>query len=147
MCFQGDIICVFLGYDAPVILRPWRRTPTASYELVGDAFVYGLHDGTAFLGELPSPWRVRVFEDDAGYLTSYRFFNPESNLLTDQDPRLGSLEEPWTRIPNPPRTASDPVLLQCFKHNETGEIVKYDPRMHPEALMTRGLVLDTFCLV
>ena len=142
----GDIICVFLGYDAPVILRPWGRTPTASYELVGDAFVYGLHDGTEFLGELPSPWRVRVFEDDAGYLTSYRFFNPESNLLTDEDPRLGPLEQ-WTRMPNPPRTASDPVLLQCFKHNETGEMINYDPRMHPEALMTRGLVLDTFCLV
>lgn len=130
-----------------MILRPWRRTPTTTtYELVGDAFVHGLHDGAAFLGQLPSPWRVQVFEDDAGYLTSYRFFNPESNVLTDEDPRLGSLG-PWTRIPNPPRTASDPVLMQCFKHEETGEIIKDDPRMHPEALLMRGLVLDTFCLV
>lgn len=140
----GDIICVFLGYDAPVLLRPQRGSPQ-TYELVGDAFVYGLLDAAAFLGELPSPWRVQVFEDDTGYLTSYRFFNPQSNVLTDEDPRLGSLGQ-WTRVPNPPRTADDPVILQCFQHNETGEFIKDDPRMHPEALMARGSILDTFCL-
>ncbi|WYZ35468.1 hypothetical protein EsH8_X_000115 [Colletotrichum jinshuiense] len=147
-CEVGDIICVLLGYDAPVVLRPNSQpgTPLKTFTLVGDAFVYGLHDATALLGPLPSPWRVQVFEDDAGYLTTYRFFNSQSNELSDEDPRLGPLEQ-WTRVSSPPRTAEDPVIFQCFQHNHTGEIIKNDPRLDPEALTKRGLNVDTFCLV
>jgi len=128
-----------------VLLRPHLGSP-GTFSLVGDAFVHGLNDATALLGQLPSPWRVQVFEDDAGYLTSYRFFNPQSNVLSDEDPRLGPLEQ-WTRITRPQRTADDPVILQCFQHNQTGEIIKHDPRLDPEALIRRGLNVDNFCLV
>ncbi|KIW94642.1 uncharacterized protein Z519_04618 [Cladophialophora bantiana CBS 173.52] len=144
-CEVGDITCVFLGYDAPVLLRPQSGNPK-TFALVGDAFVYGLHDATALLGQLPSPWRVQVFEDDAGYLTAYRFFNPQSNVLSDEDPRLGPLEQ-WTRVTSLPRTMDDPVIFQVFQHNQTGEIIKHDPRLDPEALIARGLNVNTFCLV
>ncbi|KAJ4153023.1 hypothetical protein LMH87_009534 [Akanthomyces muscarius] len=144
-CEVGDIICVLLGYDAPVLLRLQSRNPR-TFVLIGDAFVYGLHDATALLGPVPSPWRVQVFEDDAGYLTTYRFFNPQSNVLSDEDPRFGLVEQ-WTRIPNPPRAPDDPVILQCFKHKQTGEVIKHDPRLSPEALIARGLSVDNFCLI
>ncbi|OQV06672.1 hypothetical protein CLAIMM_11213 [Cladophialophora immunda] len=144
-CEVGDIICVFLGYDAPVLLRTQSGNPK-TFALIGDAFVYGLHDATALLGQIPSPWRVQVFEDDAGYLTAYRFFNPQTNVLSDEDPRLRPLEQ-WTRVTGPPRTADDPVIFQWFQHNQTGETIKHDPRLNPEALIARGLNVDTFCLV
>lgn len=128
-----------------MVLRPQSKDPK-TFALVGDAFVYGLHDATALLGPLPSPWRVQVVEDDAGYLTRYKFFNPVSGVISDEDPRLGPLEQ-WTRVARHPRTAEDPVIFQCFQSNQTGEIIKHDPRLEPEALIGRGVNIDTYCLV
>lgn len=128
-----------------MVLRPQPKDPK-TFTLVGDAFVYGLHDATALLGPLPGPWRVQVFEDDAGYLTDYRFFNPESSLLSDEDPRLGALEQ-WTRVTRPPRKADDPVIFQSFRDGRTGEVIKHDPRLDPEALIALGVKVNTFCLV
>lgn len=134
-----------LGYDAPVVLRSEPKNPH-SFILVGDAFIYGLHDAIALLGPLPSPWRVQVIEDNTGYLTAYKFFNPESGVLSDEDPRLEPLEQ-WARILKPERTADDPIIFQCFQHEETKEIIKHDPRLQPDALRARGISIDRFILV
>ena len=134
-----------LGYDAPVVLRP-QPGNSNSFVLVGDAFIYGLHDAIALLGPLPSPWRVQVVEDNAGYLTTYKFFNPESGVLSDEDPRLDPLEK-WTRMTKPQRTVDDPIIFQCFQHKETGEIIKHDPRLNPDALRAREINVDFFCFV
>jgi hypothetical protein len=40
---EGDIVCVLLGYEVPVILRPVGD----HYVFLGDCFVYGLMDGEA----------------------------------------------------------------------------------------------------
>jgi hypothetical protein len=128
-----------------VLLRP-QFGNLKTFALIGDTFVYGLHNANVLLGQLPSAWRVQVFEDDAGYLTVYKFFNSQSNMLSDEDPRLGPLKQ-WTRATRPPRTADDPVIFQCFQHNQTGEIIKHDPRLNPEALIARGVNVHTFSIV
>ena len=40
-----------------MVLRPQSD---GQYILLGDSFVYGLSDGSAFLGPLEKPWTVRV---------------------------------------------------------------------------------------
>ncbi|MCJ1471782.1 hypothetical protein MMC13_000423 [Lambiella insularis] len=41
---QGDMVCVILGLEVPVILR---RLSTIRYVFIGDAYVYGIMDGEA----------------------------------------------------------------------------------------------------
>jgi hypothetical protein len=48
----GDIICVFLGCEKPVVLR---SQPEGHFLLVGDSFVYGLNDTAAFLWPTAEP--------------------------------------------------------------------------------------------
>ncbi|KAK0624112.1 heterokaryon incompatibility protein-domain-containing protein [Immersiella caudata] len=57
-------ISVLLGYDSPVILR---EVSPDSYQAVGSALVYGLHDAIALLGPLPEHWSVRVRLELGGY--------------------------------------------------------------------------------
>ena len=50
-----DVIAVLLGFDAPIILR---LKANGCFEFVGEAYVYGLMNGEAILGPLPSGWQV-----------------------------------------------------------------------------------------
>jgi hypothetical protein len=50
----GDIICVFFGVHVPLILRPLSLD---KYELVGEAYVYGMMDGEI----LEKPRERRIF--------------------------------------------------------------------------------------
>lgn len=138
----GDIICAILGLDLPMLLR---RQQDGNFLVVGPCLIYGLNDISALLGPLPHPWRVQVYHDSNGLLSNFRYFNPETNCLSEEDPRSGPLPE-WDRI-EVERTGDDPFLLQCFKNRVTGEIIKSDPRLLPEALETRGVKLETFSLV
>jgi hypothetical protein len=45
------------------------------------------------------------------------------------------------------RTPYDPIVMAVFKNTETGEIMKSDPRMLPEALIARGVKLENIRLV
>ncbi|KAM7192098.1 Heterokaryon incompatibility protein (HET) domain containing protein [Rhypophila sp. PSN 637] len=139
----GDVIAVVLGCDAPMVLRPHRESST--YAVVGQAYCHGLHDATALLGPLPHPWHVQVFEDNTGNLAIYRFHNPETGELSDEDPRLDPLPAEWERITRG-RTEDDPQSFQCFRNKSTGETIDYDPRLSPDALRARGVDIRTFCL-
>lgn len=39
---SGDLICILLGIEVPLILRPVQ---TGTYILIGDAYVYGIMHG------------------------------------------------------------------------------------------------------
>ncbi|KAK4206696.1 heterokaryon incompatibility protein-domain-containing protein [Rhypophila decipiens] len=142
----GDLIAVLLGCVAPMVLRLQAQTNT--YTVVGQAYCHGLHDGTALLGPLPHPWNVQVFRDCAGRETIFRFHNPETGEVSDEDPRLDPLPEGWERITRD-RTENDPEVFQCFRNKSTDseETITYDPRMSPEALRARGVDIRTFSLV
>jgi hypothetical protein len=146
--YEGDIISIFLGCDMPLVLRPQAD---GTFVLVGNAFVYGLHDAAALLGSLPTPWRVQTFHHaDQTSRTVYKFFNPETGELTKEDPRL----EPhalWERVQledfSRAFTGDDPQVCDFFRNKISGEILDSDPRLLPDALTQRGVKLETFTLV
>jgi hypothetical protein len=47
---DGDLICILLGCSVPVILRPNSSTKTKKYELLGEAYIYGMMNGDALGG-------------------------------------------------------------------------------------------------
>lgn len=171
----GDIVCVLLGCDTPVILRPQPRLqpqPSPQSEIsgfeertsqlprpsppgedteflfVGPCFVYGLDDANGLLGPLPKPWRVQVFTDESGLRSIYKFLNPDTGVLSEEDPRLPPLDgDKWERAPRGRRTGDDPITFQRFRNKLTGEVVNYDPRMDRDALEARGVRIREFNLV
>ncbi|TLS24044.1 hypothetical protein PpBr36_08855 [Pyricularia pennisetigena] len=44
----GDVVCVLLGCEVPLVIRP---TGQGMYELIGEAYVSGIMDGEALSGE------------------------------------------------------------------------------------------------
>lgn len=57
----GDAVCIFLGCDAPIIIR---QNGDGTYQVIGEAFVYALRDANALLGPLPEPWSVQTPDPD-----------------------------------------------------------------------------------
>ncbi|KAM5352582.1 hypothetical protein ACJ41O_005304 [Fusarium nematophilum] len=97
------------------------------------------------------PWLVQIFDHfDQEFRWYPRFFNPETNTLTAEDPRLGPLEG-WERIPleelGRELTGDDPQIYGFFGNTVDGRVVDSDPRMTPEALEARGVKLETFTLI
>ncbi|KAI0805557.1 heterokaryon incompatibility protein-domain-containing protein [Xylaria sp. FL0064] len=140
----GDLICVLLGHENPVVLR---RQVSNNYTLVGVCYLHGISDGDALLGPLLKPWRVQRFLDASGQFGICRFFNEETRTLQDEDPRLEPLGSEWERLEGRLRTAEDPQVFQEFRHRVTGEVHKSDPRLSPDALRKRGVSLEIFSLI
>ncbi|OIW25301.1 hypothetical protein CONLIGDRAFT_656948 [Coniochaeta ligniaria NRRL 30616] len=145
---SGDVICVLLGCSCPVVLRP---LPNDRYLLVGNAFVYGLHDAIPLLGPLPPEWCMKLYQYTGhSDRALFRFANQKTGELTAEDPRLEPHRE-WERVYlddiGMDLTGDDPMVFDFFRHNTTGELINYDPRMLPEALEARGVQLRTFALV
>lgn len=99
------------------------------------------HMGLALLGPLPLQWKgVEIYKDDIQY--DFSFSNQESGDQVFEDPRLGQLLRGW-RLHHPDQRADRDNWVV---NHETGEQYEwpYDPRMTPEALITRGIALQDF---
>ncbi|KAI9646426.1 hypothetical protein NHQ30_004418 [Ciborinia camelliae] len=139
---KGDYVCVLLGTDLPMILRP---TPSGEFLVVGSYFIHGLMDGEAILGPVPSTCKVELYRrKDSGYSTH---FVKASNKTTLDDPRLPPLPSEWIEINRDDGPCPWPIRRSSFKNVVTGESMDSDPRMLPEALMERGVKLQQFRLV
>jgi hypothetical protein len=88
-----------------------------------------------------------VFSDSTGLFTILHFYNSETKITCDEDPRLGPLPEEWEAVDRGERTSEDPRIFRCFRNKQTGEVVNSNPRMEPEALRHRGVKLWEFTLV
>ena len=86
----GDTICVFLRCEAPIVLR---KQADDTFQVIGECFVHGLHDATALLGPLTRPWTSQLYHDSTDLFTELRFFNPDTDIVTTDDPRLEPLPE------------------------------------------------------
>ncbi|KAJ8132725.1 hypothetical protein O1611_g898 [Lasiodiplodia mahajangana] len=139
----GDSICILLGHENPVV---FREQQDGTHKLVGICYLHGISDGVALLGPLPTPWRVQRILDSTQQFMICRFYNPDTEVLCDEDPRLGPLDGDWERLPGRDRTADDPQVFQEFRNKTTGQIIKSDPRLSPESLRTRGLELEEFAI-
>ena len=85
----GDEICVLLGCDAPLVLRPLVN---GNFLVVGECFVHGLSKGEAFLGlhSLPGRFRaVNIYR--AAYQSVAVFVDNLSGEILLEDPQFRSL--------------------------------------------------------
>ncbi|KAF5568270.1 heterokaryon incompatibility protein [Fusarium napiforme] len=143
----GDVICVVLGCDFPVILRPCEDN---TWKFLSDCYVWDLEATQGLLGPLPAPWQAQLFYDPVAEQRSYsRYHNPETGEFTAEDPRLEPLVG-WQRVSveelGRDLTGDDPEVYDFFRNTEDGRIVDSDPRLEPEALKSRGVKLETFIL-
>jgi hypothetical protein len=83
----GDIVCVFLGCVASMVVRPTKDKD--HYLLVGSCYTHGLMDSEALLGPLPNGWRIYF-----SLLGNYLYVSPDG-MTTHQDPRLWPLMSDW----------------------------------------------------
>jgi len=134
----GDVVCVFLGCDSPLILRPMEN---GRYNVVGECYVCGLTDNTALLGPFPENFQfVWRMNEETGYYAAY--LNCETGETLVEDSRLGPLPTGWRRLSH-----DADWLESCFVKDGDKEGTWQDPRCTPEALEARGVDLTVFELV
>ncbi|GAB7359840.1 hypothetical protein MBLNU230_g7369t1 [Neophaeotheca triangularis] len=138
-----DCIAVLLGCSTPLVLRPSDRGRDY-YSVIGECFVYGLHDAMPLLGRMPEGWQGMAAWE-AGDRRVLRFLNKATQQVTREDPRLGPLG-PWKRVEKL-IDGDDPTNFDFFRNSETDETINYDPRLEPECLEERGVALSWFSLV
>lgn len=140
---EGDCLCVLLGLDAPILLRP---VASGNYAVVGICFVHGLMDGEGLLGSIPSPWKVLYKNTLNTSESSIPYFvNSITGERLDLDPRLPPLPEGWESVDRKSSRKSS-TSFRGFKNTKTGETFLGDPRMSKESLQERGILLETFRL-
>lgn len=141
----GDQVIVCLGLYFPILIRP---APHGTHELIGRCFVHGIMYGEAILGPIPKPWKVSVSRTTSlsgVSVLEQRFVNLETEENTHSDPRLGPLPDEWEEVEMEDDVQMG-VFLQHYRRTGTEEIFNSDPRLFPEALMARGVSLETFTL-
>ncbi|KAH6959459.1 heterokaryon incompatibility protein-domain-containing protein [Fusarium avenaceum] len=139
---QGDIMCVLLGTNVPLILRP---TPGDQFHLVGECCIHGLHDGIGILGPLPSGWSVQAHFDSSGQ-AKYSYYDGHRGVSTETDPRLPPLPSRFQKREFI-RNTDDPIVAECFEDLQTGDLIKHDPRMTSNALRGRGCNIISFSII
>ncbi|OCK72931.1 HET-domain-containing protein [Lepidopterella palustris CBS 459.81] len=140
---KGDFVCVILGCDMPMLLRPTDESRD-TFQLVGICFVPGLLDGESLLGPLPANWKLEMIFRDGSYVPTY--INTSTSHSQPQDPRLQPLDPNWAKTTRD-RTQDDPYFLQWFQDVQRSRITNSDPRLLPCALKKRGIILEHFKLV
>jgi hypothetical protein len=138
LTIQGDLIVVLLGFDAPVVVRSQGN---GHYAVIGEAYVHGLMNGEAILGSIPLGWKAQAKRNKQGSLV--QIFTQEGSQAepTYEDPRLGPLPTGWKL------TRADTLQDTTF-HDESAQHVhkENDPRLLPQALIDRGVKIQTFLL-
>lgn len=144
--FPGDVICVLLGCDHPLLLRPSGEV----FEVLGICNAHDLCDASALLGPLPLPWTLQFLSsndiDAKAPNLQPRYVNMTTGDITNEDPRLGPLPPSWERM-SIEWASHHPRYVDFFRNTETGDIVSSDPRLTPGELRARGLALDCIRLI
>ncbi|KAF2246312.1 hypothetical protein BU26DRAFT_65795 [Trematosphaeria pertusa] len=138
----GDVVCVLLGLDYPIMLRPSTES-VGGYRVLGLAYVHGLMNAEALLGPLPIAWRGH-YDDDWEGVPLQAFTDPQIGKVVYDDPRLGALPEDWEF-----KAAYEPEApaIRWFKNRKTGRITRRDPRLLPDALRSCGTPIQELRLV
>lgn len=126
-----------------MLLRPIDES-NKTFHLVGICFVPGLMDGESLLGPLPDNWKLQMIFKNGSYVPTY--INTSTVNIQSQDPRLQPLGPNWVEITRE-RTQDDPYFFQWFQNEQSSQIMNSDPRLLPDALKERGILLEHFKLV
>ncbi|KAF4996974.1 hypothetical protein FGRMN_4192 [Fusarium graminum] len=139
---EGDVICVLLGTNVPLVLRP---VSADQFRLVGECCIHGLQDATGILGLLPPGWSVQAHFDPSGQ-AKYSYHDGESGTASEDDPRLPPLPDHLQKR-ELLRITDDPIVAEIFEDCQTGSKMKHDPRMTADALRGRGCNIVAFDIV
>ncbi|KAI2637516.1 heterokaryon incompatibility protein-domain-containing protein [Xylaria nigripes] len=139
----GDVVCILLGCDMPLLIRPADESKD-TFHLVGICFAPGLMDGESLLGPLPDDWKLQLVFRDGSYVPTY--INTSNGHSQPQDPRLQPLDPNYATITRK-RTQDDPYFTQWFQDKQRNKLVNSDPRLLPSALKARGIKLEHFKLI
>lgn len=148
---RGDVVVVIPGCRMPKIVRPLEPSPTgyAAYQLAGSCDILDLFNSEALLGPLPKGYTVKYLRDRRGEPQTC-FINDKTGARLGplEDPRLEPLPAEWyTReLSGEGEETNEGFPLFEFVHGETGEATRIDPRCTREALIARGVKLETFAL-
>jgi hypothetical protein len=141
----GDQVCVLLGCQVPLILRPIGSPGQYQYQVAGESFVQGLMDGEALFGALSPNFRAKFRNVPSSGVVKYGFLNLKTQVFQYNDPRLGPLPDGWTAHDFP--DAVDTGETQYFTCEGNLAPVFKDPRLTLHALRERGVMLQTIDLV
>jgi hypothetical protein len=134
------MLCIFLGTGLPAVLR--KNTTDSTFQIIGHSYLHRFMDGEALVGPLPKPW---IAKREVGPFGTWqpRFYNSDTLKAVglEADPRLGPVSDDWENLEN-----DDPHRIQKWKNKGTGETINSDPRLLPQALIKRGVKLQTFAL-
>ncbi|KAI4112128.1 MAG: hypothetical protein LQ339_000136 [Xanthoria mediterranea] len=136
----GDRVCVVLGCNSPLILRP---KDSLNHEVVGECYMDGIMAGEALLGELPRNWTLveKYFQHHRGYY--FVFLDSDTGEIHVEDLRHGPLPPGW-RLKNHDRDDATNWYVNDITGEDWGI---WDPRLEPDALRARGVDLQEFRLV
>ncbi|MCJ1445114.1 MAG: hypothetical protein MMC23_005619 [Stictis urceolatum] len=116
----GDLVYFLVGCVIPILLR---RNLSGTLEVVGDCYIDQFDYEQALLGPFPEGSKVQMCHD------------------LDDDPRLPSLPPEWKK-----QKPEGDEKLPYFRNMDTNEITKQDPRLSYDALIARGVKLETLYL-
>ncbi|KAK3316624.1 hypothetical protein B0H66DRAFT_604904 [Apodospora peruviana] len=106
--------------------------------------------GKSLLGPLPAPWSATGRFDRLRLYHNMYSENTQTGavLCPTDDPRLGPLLAGWTvrELSGHDDETNDGWPLYELKNQQTGEVMKSDPRMSADALKARDVPLETFTL-
>jgi hypothetical protein len=84
----GDAVCVLLGCDSTILLRPTRFRPN---RVIGQSYMPGINIGEALLGPLPEHLRAVNYYDDEAQGFYFAYLNGLTKRVQLEDPRLANL--------------------------------------------------------
>ncbi|PMD61297.1 HET-domain-containing protein [Hyaloscypha bicolor E] len=140
----GDIVCVVLGFQFPIVLHPIAEEP-GCFELRGECYVPGLMEGQGLLGPITQGWRLFKLLRPRPW--GYLFTNGQ--IQTQNDPRLPALPPNWRvsfqfgDILQDNEYDSDGNVGETrFVNEKEGKVQWHDPRLTPELLKARGVKIE-----
>lgn len=83
-----DIICIFLRWVSPIILRPAEN---GKFKLDREVFVYRFSDSVALLGPLPENFHALFSYNESRKDCRWAYHNKIDDTTSEEEPRLNSL--------------------------------------------------------
>ena len=125
----GDQVCILLGCDKPMLLRP---ASNFQYQVIGECYIHGLMQGEALLGPLPGYYQVVEIWEERYSGFCHGFLDHQTGKAQYRDPRFEA-----------PLENDDGDQYRAWKHPD-GSCSR---RLTAKMLEKRGVSLQTFDLI
>ncbi|EOA81138.1 uncharacterized protein SETTUDRAFT_36012 [Exserohilum turcica Et28A] len=133
---KGDQICLLLGFESSLIIRPTHKK---RFKVIGQCYLAGVTNGEPLLGALSPHHRMILVQHAASYQNYWTFLDSRTGKVDVEDPRLESeLPRGWRRV----KHELDDVQLKFAHDSNPGKCTQFDPRLSRSELLRRGVPLE-----